>query len=59
MATVTVISSTKQAYKSGARTLKRHRDVSSVQKMNLRAKIMVKVTMAFRTASRLAMLCIT
>ena len=55
---VTVTSSTKQAYNSamlGARTLKHGRDVSSVKK---RAKVMVKVTMTFRTASLLAMLCI-
>ena len=57
--TVTV---TKQVYNSamlGARTLKRHRDVSSDQKMTLRAKVMVKITMTFRTSSLLAMLCIT
>ena len=56
---VTVTSSTKQAYNStvlGARNLKRHRDVSSDQKMTLRAKVMVKVTMTLRTT---AMLCIT
>ena len=59
---VTVTSSTKQAYNSavlGARTLKHGRDVSSDQKLTLRAKVMVKVTMTFRTTSRLAMLCIT
>ena len=59
---VTVISSTKQAYNStmlGARTLKRRRDVSSDQKMTLRAKVIVMVTMTVRTASLLAMLCIT
>ena len=59
---VTVTSSTKQAYNSamiGARTLKRRRDVSSDEKKTLRAKVMVKVTMTFRTASLLAMLCIT
>ena len=59
---VTVTSSTKQAYNLtmlGARTLKSGRDVSSDQKMTLRAKVMVKVTMTFRTASLLAMLCIT
>ena len=56
---VTVTSSSKQACNSavlGARTLKRRRDVSSDQKMTLRAKVMVKVTMTFRTAS---LLCIT
>ena len=55
---VTVTAGTKQAYNSdmlGARTLKHSRDVSYDQKMTLRA--MVKVTMAFRTASLLAMLC--
>ena len=55
---VTVTSSTKQAYNwviLGARILKLCRDVSSDQKMTLRAK----VTMTFRTASLLAMLCIT
>ena len=44
---VTVTSRTKQAYNLavlGARTLKR-KDVSSDQKMTLRAKVMVKVTM--------------
>ena len=59
---VTVTSSTKQAYNSamlGTRTLKYSRDVSYDQKMTLRAKVMVKVTMTFRTASLLAMLCIT
>ena len=59
---VTVTSSTKQAYDLAVlrfRTLKCHRDVSSDQKMTLRAKVMVKVTMTFRTASLLAMLCIT
>ena len=58
---VTVTSSTKQAYNSallGARTLKRCRDVSS-DLMTLRAKVMVKVTMTFRTASLLAKLYIT
>ena len=57
--TVTVTSSTKQAYNSavlGARALKHSRDD---QKMILRAKVMVKVTMTFRTASLLAVLCIT
>ena len=57
---VTVTSSKKQACYSamlGAKTLKRRKDVSSDQKM--RAKIMVKVTMTFRTASLLAMLCLT
>ena len=52
---VTVISGTKQAYNSamlGARTLKLRRDVSSDQKMTLRARI-------FRTAFLLTMLCIT
>ena len=50
---VTVTSCTKQAYKLamlGAKTFKRSRDVSSDQKMTLRAKVMVKVTMTFRTA---------
>ena len=59
---VTVTSSTKQAYNSavlGAGTLKLCRDVSSDQKMTLRAKVLVKVTMTFRTATLLAMLCIT
>ena len=58
---VTVTSSTKQANLAmlGARTLKRCRDVSSDQKMTLRAKVMVKVTMTFRSAAVLAMLCIT
>ena len=55
---VTVTSSTKQVYNLallGARTLK-DRDVSSDQKMTLRAKVMVKVTMTFRTTSLLAVL---
>ena len=59
---VTVTSSTKQAYNSamlGAGTLRRNRDIFSDLKMTLRAKVMVKVTMTFRTASLLAMLCIT
>ena len=59
---ITVTSSTKQIYNSamlGARTLKRCRDVSSDQKMTVRATVMVKVTMTFRTTSLLAMLCIT
>ena len=43
----------------GARTLKRSRDVYSDQKVTLRAKVMVRVTMTFRTALLLAMLCIT
>ena len=58
---VTVTSSIKQAYNSamlGARTLKHSRDVSYDQKMPLRAKVTVKVTMTFRTASLLAVLCI-
>ena len=58
----TVTPSTKQAYNSamlGARTLKHSRDVSYDQKMTLRTKVIVKVTMTFRTASLLAMLCIT
>ena len=58
---VTVTSSTKQAYHLallGARTLKHCRDVSSDQKMTLRIKVMVKVTVTFRTASLLAVLCI-
>ena len=53
---VTVTSSTEQAYNSamlGARTLKCSRDVSSDQKMTLRAGVMVKVTMTFRTTSLL------
>ena len=57
---VTVTSRTKRAYNLavfGARTLSHSRDVSSDQKMTLRAK--VKVTMTFRTASLLAILCIT
>ena len=57
---VTVTSSTKQAYNLAmlrAGTLKRSRGVSSDQKMTLRAKVMVKVTMTFRTASLLAVLC--
>ena len=59
---VTVTSSTKQAYNSampGARTLKRRRGVFYDQKMTLRVKVMVKVTMTFKTAPLLAMLCIT
>ena len=59
---VTVTSSTKQAYTLGmlgARTLENSRDVSSEQKMTLRAKVIVKVTMTLRTAPLLAMLCIT
>ena len=51
---VTVTSSTKQTYNSamlGARTLKRRSEVSSDQKMTLRAKVMVKDTMTFRTTS--------
>ena len=59
---VTVTSSTKQPYTSailGARTLKHSRDVSSDQKMTLRAKVMVKVPMTYRITSLLAMLCIT
>ena len=59
---VTVISSTKQAYNLamlGARILKRSMDASSNQKMTLRAKVMVMVTMTLRTTSLLAMLCIT
>ena len=58
---VTVTSSTKQAYNLamlGARTLRHRRDVSSDQKMTLTAMVMVRVTMTFRTASLLAMLCI-
>ena len=50
---ITVTSSTKQAYDSamlGALTHKHSRDVSSDQKMTLQAKVMVKVTMTFRTA---------
>ena len=59
---VTVTSSTKQGYNLAmlwSRTLKRSRDVSSDQKMTTRAKVMVKVTMTFRTASLSAVLCIT
>ena len=59
---VTVTSSTKQAYNFavlGARTLKCCRNVFSDQKMTLRAKVMVKVTMTCKIASLLAMLCIT
>ena len=59
---VRVTSSTKFAYNLavlGARIIKRSRDVSSDQKMTLRVKVMVKITMTFRTASLLAMLCIT
>ena len=59
---VKVTSSTKQAYNVavlGARTLKHSYNVSSDQKMTLRAKVMVKVTMTFRMASLLAVLCIT
>ena len=43
-------SGTKQAYNSavlGAKTLKHSRDVSYDQKMTLRAKVVVKVTMTF------------
>ena len=50
---ITVTSSTKQAYNSamlGARTLKHSKDVSSDQKMTLRAKVLARVTMTFRTA---------
>ena len=49
---VTVTSNTKQAYNSAMlrpRTLKRSRDVYSDQKMTLRAKVIVRVTMIFRT----------
>ena len=59
---ITVTSSTKQAYNSavlGARILNPSRDVYSDQKMTLRAKVMDRVTMTLRTASLLAMLCIT
>ena len=59
---VAVTSSTKQAYNwalLGARTLKHSRDVSSDQKMTLRAQVVVKVTMTFRAASLLAILCVT
>ena len=59
---VTVTSNTKQACNLamfGARTLKHSKEVSYDQKMTLRAKVMVKVTMTFRTASLSAMLCIT
>ena len=62
MAKVKVTTNTKQAYNSavlGARTLKLHRDVYSDQKLTQMAKVMVKVTMTFRTTSLLAMLCIT
>ena len=40
----------------GAKTLKRSREVYYDQKLNLRAKVIVRVTMTFRTASLLAML---
>ena len=59
---VTVTSSTKQACNLamlGARTLKDSREITYDQKMTLRAKVMVKVTMTFRTTSLLAMLYIT
>ena len=59
---VTVTSSIKQAYNLvmlGARTFKHSRDVSSDQKMTLRAKVIVQVLKTFRTTSLLAMLCIT
>ena len=59
---VTVTASTKQACNSAilwARILKHTRDVSYDQKMTLRAKVMVKVTITFRTTSLLAMLFIT
>ena len=59
---ITVTSSTKQAYNSAmlaARILKRRRDVSSDQKMDLRIKVMIKVTMTVRTSSLLAILIIT
>ena len=58
---VTVTSSTKQVYNLavlGARTLKCSKDVSYDQKMTLKAKVMVKVTMTFRTACLLAVLYI-
>ena len=57
-AKVTLTSSKKQAYNSamlGARTLKHSRDVSYDQKMTLRAEVLAKVIMTFRTA----VLCIT
>ena len=50
---VIVASNTKQAYNStmlGARILKCSRDISSEQKMTLRAKVIIKVTMTFCTA---------
>ena len=56
---VIVTSSTKQAYNLamlGAKTLIYSKDVSSDQKMTLRAKVMVKITMTFRTAALSAML---
>ena len=59
---VTVTSRAKQAYTSamlGARTFKSSRDVSSDQMMTLKTKVMVKLTMTFRTAYLLEMLCIT
>ena len=59
---VTIPSSTKQAFNLatiGVRTLKHSRDVSYDQKITLRAKVVIKVTMSFRTASLLAMSCIT
>ena len=58
---VTVNSSIKQGFNLAvlwARTIKGSREVSYGQKMTLRAKVMIKVTMTFRTASLLAMLCI-
>ena len=48
---VTVTFSTKQLYNSailGARTLKHSRDVSSDQKMTLRAKVMIKVIVTLK-----------
>ena len=59
---VTVTSSAKQVYNSAlvwTRNLKHSKDVSYDQKMTQRAKVMDKVTKTFRTASLLAMLCIT
>ena len=59
---VTVTSNTKQAYNLtvlGVRIFQHSRDVSSDQKMTLRAKANIMVTMIFRTVSLLAVLCIT
>ena len=58
------MTSTKQAYNLamlGARTLKHSRDVSSDQKMKLRAKVMVKVTLKALPSYKLVSnaMCIT